>query len=196
VVGARISLVPWTPDPPEAERTRHRTVIAMIGSAGNVGIEFGDGSASSTTASSDQDGEFLFRDVPEGQWVVESRARGFAPWNSLPFSVSGDRAVSLPEQTLLPGGEISGRDHNWQPAEDNQPLSFDWNSSIRLEDASGELSSMSQSGENGEFSIGDLKEGEYVLIRGDWRSDPIAISPGERVRMDIPVAVTENSEAE
>ncbi len=196
VVGARISLEPWTPDAPDTSRTRHMTVISMMGSDGNFGIEFGDGSGNNTTASTDQDGEFLFRDVPEGQWVVKSRARGFAPWASLPFSVSGDRAVSLPEQTLLPGGEISGRDHNWQPTEPDTSFGFDWNSSIRLEDAAGNLISMSPAGENGEFRIADLKEGEYVLVRSDWRSEPIGISAGERVRVDIPVAVTENSEAE
>jgi hypothetical protein len=187
VVGARLTLTPWAPEG-EQESRRSSMVISMISSDGNMAIEFGDSGAGNTSASSDQDGEFLFEDVPEGQWVIESKARGFAPWTSLPFSVTGDQTVNLPEQLLLPGGEISGRDHNWKAKSEEEAFNFDWNNSIRLEGADGQMVGMAQAMDGGEFKFTDLADGEYFLRRGEWKSEALKIAAGERRRLDIPVA--------
>ncbi len=187
VVGARLTLEEAKLEE-EKEPDQHASVfISMVSTSGGFAMEMGDPGQMGTTASTDQDGEFVFRDVPEGQWIVKSRAEGFAPWASLPFAVSGDRAVQLPQQTLLPGGVIYGRDANWKPNPENAPWGFDWGASIRLETEAGEMVHMSQADERGEYKIGDLSEGKYVVRRGDWRSEPVSISPGSQVRVDVPV---------
>jgi len=186
VVGARMSLSPYSPDgEPEA---RSSMVISMVTSDGSMGIEFSEDNGGSTMASSDQDGEYLFEDVPEGQWVVKSQASGFAPWTSLPFTVSGDQSVTVPEQLLLPGGEITGRDANWKAKPDQDAFGFDWNSSIRLENAEGRMLGIAQATEGGDYRFTDLAEGEYFVRRGEWKSEAIRIGAGERRRQDIPVA--------
>lgn len=190
VVGARLTLSRWAPEG-AAESSHSSIVISMATGDGQMAVEFGDGGNGSTTASSDQDGEFLFEDVPEGRWVVSSKARGFAPWTSLDFTVSGERTVSLPEQLLLPGAEISGRDHNWKAKGPEEALDFDWGTSIRLENASGRMMGMAQATDGGEFLFSDLEDGVYFLVRSNWKSEAIQIAAGERRRMDVPVAAPE-----
>lgn len=192
VVGARMSLSPYLPEgEPQA---RSSFVISMVASDGSMGVEFGEDNGVNTMASSDQDGEYLFEDVPEGQWVVKAQARGFAPWTSLPFTVSGDQSVSLPEQLLLPGGEITGRDANWKPRAEEDAFGFDWNNSIRLENASGRMLGIAQTTDGGEYRFADLAEGEYIVRRGEWKSEAIRIGAGERRREDIPVAAPRTEE--
>lgn len=192
VVGARMSLSPYQPEgEPEA---RSSFVISMVGGDGSMGVEFGEDNGVTTMASSDQDGEYLFKDVPEGSWTVKAQARGFAPWTSLPFTVSGDTSVTLPEQLLLPGGEISGRDANWKAKAEEDSFGFDWSNSIRLENAAGRMMGIAQTTEGGEYRFADLAEGEYFVRRGEWKSEAIRIGAGERRRQDVPVAVPQAKE--
>lgn len=185
LVGARVNLEPFVPDA-EKEPGHSFGMVAMVGAGGGIAFEFGD-SAGSSSASTDGDGEYVFQDVPAGQWVVKARARGVGPWTSLPISVQGDRTVRVPEHTMLPGAVLHGRDANWTgPRGDSEALSFDWGSSIRVETAEGRMIAMTQPDDRGEWRVEDLAEGDYVVIRGSWRSDPIHLSPGEVQRADVP----------
>lgn len=183
VVGARMSLAPWSPETADASHRRFGYSISIIGN-GELIME--NGNDGDSRASSDADGEYVFEDVPEGQWVVSSKAEGFAPWTSLPFTVTSGQDLLLPEQTLLPGGVIHGRDANWQPKGEGSGFGFDWNRAVRVETEAGEMIGMTQANDSGEYKIKDLSEGSYVVRYGDWKSEVIRIRPGQQERVDVP----------
>lgn len=193
LAGARVSLAPYVPAG-EGDSRSSFAVISMVGTDGGFTLEFGDGSGSSS-ASTGADGEYLFQDVPPGQWVLRARARGLAPWTSLPFPVADGAPVRVPEQVMLPGGVLHGHDDNWTgPRENSAAFDFDWGTSIRVEDASGKLAGMCRADEHGDWRVEDLAEGEYVVIRGGWRSEPIRLSAGETRRLDVPKAAPRERE--
>ncbi|MDA1259200.1 MAG: carboxypeptidase regulatory-like domain-containing protein [Planctomycetota bacterium] len=185
LAGARVTLSKFSPDEKDNSQG-HMGFVMFGGSDGAIALEFGEGGGSSS-ASSGQEGEYLFQDVPEGQWVVKAKRKGVGPWTSLPFTVSGDRPVRVPEHTMLPGAVLHGHDHNWTgPKEESERFNFNWSDSIHVETTDGRRVGMTQPDERGEWRIEDLEEGEYFVKRGSWRSDAIRLSPGERQRQDVP----------
>jgi hypothetical protein len=185
LAGAQVSLVPFSPEPDE-DRSRHRSMMAMTTSDGSFAITTSS-DATASSATSDQDGIYLFQDVPEGQWQIKARRKGVGPWTSLPFTVSGDGRVQVPEQTMLPGAVLHGRDANWKPpASEAERFQFDWDNLVRVETEDGTMIGATQCNDRGEWRIEDLEAGTYVVHRAQWRSEPLRVAAGEERRVDVP----------
>ncbi len=103
--------------------------------------------------------------------------------------------VDLGDYRLFPGAVIQGHDLNFVPQENEQDMGFfRWGDSVRLETPSGEMITMSMIDEQGEYLIEDLPEGEYLLRKDKWKSEPIHLSAGEQALIDIPLEEPEEEE--
>ncbi|MFK5956247.1 MAG: carboxypeptidase regulatory-like domain-containing protein [Planctomycetota bacterium] len=191
LVGATVALVPYV-DPNASGKNRRRNSISIISysiTGENPVIKFGKSGEQDTNTRSSSQGSYVFLDVPDGQWTIIARADGYGTWTSQPIAVQGGQSVDLGSYRLFPGGIITGHDYNWTPPsqEEEEERFWGWGSSLRLEDGKGEMLSMANLDERGDFSFQDLPEGIYVLIADQFTSEKIHISAGERVSHDIPL---------
>ena len=194
--GATVALVPHFAEGSEdGHRRGGITVISYATSGGKPSLKFGKSGEEETNTRSDQQGKYHFTDVPDGEWTVVARSEGFGTWTSQPLVMRGGRMVDLGDYRLFPGAVIQGHDLNFVPQENEQDMGFfRWGDSVRLETPSGEMITMSMIDEQGEYLIEDLPEGEYLLRKDKWKSEPIHLSAGEQALIDIPLEEPEEEE--
>lgn len=188
LAGAKVALIPYEEEIGEDGKMQPKKP-QMSTNWGPNGVEFVNTAEMSTSTRSDASGNYAFRDVPEGRWMVVARAEGHAPWTSDPFQVRGDDKADMGTRRLNAMATIEGRDENWQPnqQQDNRGY-FSWRNSIRLELADSRQSvGMAQIDENGKYRLTEIGAGTYRLRKGSYKSEPFEIREGENLRMDIPL---------
>lgn len=188
LAGAKVALIPYEEEVGEDGQAK-RKKPRMVTNWGPNGVEFTDIAEMSTMTRSDEFGNYAFRDVPAGRWMVVARAEGHSPWTSQPKQVQSGNKVDFGTNRLSAMATIEGRDHNWQPNQDKGNNNyFNWGNSVRLELAEGGQNvAMAQIDENGKFRLTEIGAGTYRLRKGKYRSEPFELREGEMIRMDIPI---------
>lgn len=188
LAGAKVALIPYEEEVGEDGKMRPKRP-QMSTNWGPNGLEFVNATEMSTSTRSDASGNYAFRDVPEGRWMVVARAENHAPWTSDPFRVRGDDQADMGTRRLNAMATIEGRDENWQPnqQQQNNRSYFSYRNSVRLELAdSRQTVGMAQIDENGKYRLTEIGAGTYRLRKGKYKSEPFPIREGENLRMDIP----------
>lgn len=187
LAGARLSLLPAAALEPGQDSGPMTTVIGYGSSNGSMRMQMGFLAEMQSTTRSGSDGTWEFRDVPDGEWVVISRAEGYGTWTSLPFAVRSGAEVRLPDQRMLPGAVVYGRDLGHEPAPESAPRNFYRGEQVSLLDEHDQAIAMTQLGTDGEYRLEDLPAGEYRIRKRGWISQPFRVTDGESKRIDIPL---------
>ncbi len=142
------------------------------------------GGPAATAATVDGGGNFVFEEVPAGEYVVCVSAPGYAPWTSEKFVLQEEQAHDVGSARLASGGVLKGVNRRAQGQQNQGGFG---NGFVLLMDVNGGNAGFSPIGPDGGYEFRDLAAGSYTLtIPPDYNSDPIEVKPGQTVSFDIP----------
>ncbi len=177
--------------PAEAAASRGRggrrgafiSITATDDGGGSSGaVDFGGPAA--TRVQVDGSGDFVFEEVPPGEYVVRVSAHGFAPWTSERIVLQEEQTRDVGTAQLVSGGVVRGINRR---AEGTQSGSRFAGGMILLMDASGNNAGFAQTAPDGTYEFRDLSGGAYtLLIPPGYTSEPIAVKVGQTTNFDIP----------
>ncbi len=189
LANATVALAPVSMD--EGDDRRH--TMSFISYGNNGGYAMSSSDEQSTNTRSDRYGNFEFSDIPDGQWQVIARAKGYGTWKSPPFTVQGGNSIDLGSQQLYPGAVIHGHDNNFV-AGDSEGNRWRYGPEIRLMDENRLTIAMASVDENGDYEIDDLPSGTFYISKRIFVSEELEVTVGGTYRVDIPLKEPEGSD--
>ena len=142
--------------------------------------------------STDSDGYFTFKGVPNGDWQVVARKKNYIKTESENIQIGGGNSIDIGVLELGTSCRIFGIDRNSASVSDSGRVFVTSANMIKLTrfDDDGKSSSRVTvaSGDGGAYSFDEIVAGTYILERGDWASEQLEVRKGSQIEINIPLA--------